>query len=112
MPKLNGFRHNRKLLTRTESKNARAFAFPRSPGSQELTLSDCYRVPEIIFWHIPSIAFSKVAPKPNSEIDKPCVGSINLESVAPQDAEWGIMDILAKRPSVKVRNINFKMDFA
>nr|CAD1833407.1 unnamed protein product [Ananas comosus var. bracteatus] len=59
------------------------------------------QVPEIIFWHIPSIAFSKVAPKPNSEIDKPCVGSINLESVAPQDAEWGIMDILAKRPSVK-----------
>nr|CAD1833418.1 unnamed protein product [Ananas comosus var. bracteatus] len=59
------------------------------------------KVPEIIFWHIPSIAFSKVAPKPNSEIDKPCVGSINLESVAPQDAEWGIMDILAKRPSVK-----------
>jgi hypothetical protein len=45
----------------------------------------------------------KVGPKAKSEIRKPCVGSINKEEVAPQAAEWGIMDALAKRPSVKVR---------
>lgn len=35
-------------------------------------------------------------------IGKPCVGSINLEKVASQDAELGIMKILVERPSVKV----------
>ncbi|KAJ1692183.1 hypothetical protein LUZ63_008881 [Rhynchospora breviuscula] len=59
------------------------------------------KIPEVIFWHIPSTAYSQVAPKPNSVIAKPCVGSINKESVASQEAEWGIMDILAARPSVK-----------
>jgi hypothetical protein len=59
------------------------------------------RIPELIFWHIPSTAYVKVAPKANSEIKKPCVGSINKENVAPQAAEWGMMDALAKRPSVK-----------
>jgi hypothetical protein len=62
------------------------------------------RIPELIFWHIPSTAYVKVAPKAKSEIRKPCVGSINKEEVAPQAAEWGMMDALAKRPSVKVRH--------
>ncbi|WCJ33407.1 purple acid phosphatase 16 [Euphorbia peplus] len=56
------------------------------------------RVPEIIFWHIPSKVYKDVAP---FFIRKPCVGSMNRERVAPQEAEFGIMKILAKRPSVK-----------
>ncbi|KAF2289349.1 hypothetical protein GH714_035195 [Hevea brasiliensis] len=56
-------------------------------------------VPEIIFWHIPSTAYKKVAPW--FAIHKPCVGSINKEKVAAQEAEFGIMHILVKRPSVK-----------
>ncbi|PPE00850.1 hypothetical protein GOBAR_DD02127 [Gossypium barbadense] len=65
-------------------------------------LTDFYvyiRVPELIFWHIPSKAYKKVAPK--FRIHKPCVGSINKEKVAAQEAEMGIMKILVKRPSVK-----------
>lgn len=62
------------------------------------------RILELIFWHIPSTAYAKVAPKAKSGIRKPCVGSINEEEVAPQAAEWGMMDALAKRPSVKVRH--------
>ncbi|GMJ13246.1 purple acid phosphatase 16 [Hibiscus trionum] len=57
------------------------------------------RVPEVIFWHIPSKAYRKVAPI--FGIHKPCVGSINKEKVAAQEAEMGIMKILVKRPSVK-----------
>ncbi|KAK9154768.1 hypothetical protein Sjap_002248 [Stephania japonica] len=57
------------------------------------------RIPEIIFWHIPSKAFKKAAPV--SGVQKPCVGSINIERVAPQEAEMGIMKILTSRPSVK-----------
>ncbi|CAJ2673380.1 unnamed protein product [Trifolium pratense] len=57
------------------------------------------RVPEIIFWHIPSKAYKAAAPK--FSIRKPCVGSINKEKVAAQEAETGIMDLLAKRTSVK-----------
>ncbi|KMT15094.1 hypothetical protein BVRB_3g062150 [Beta vulgaris subsp. vulgaris] len=57
------------------------------------------RVPEIIFWHIPSRAYETVAP--SGVINKPCVGSINNESVAPQDAELGIMKALEARPSVQ-----------
>lgn len=57
------------------------------------------RVPEIIFWHIPSKAYKKVAPK--FGIRKPCVGSINKDRVAPQAAEMGIMKHLVQRPSVK-----------
>jgi hypothetical protein len=60
------------------------------------------RVPEIIFWHIPSKACKAVAPK--FGIRKPCVGSINKEKVAAQEAETGIMDLLVKRTSVKVRS--------
>ncbi|XP_054803782.1 probable inactive purple acid phosphatase 16 isoform X2 [Prosopis cineraria] len=57
------------------------------------------RVPEIIFWHIPSKAYKEVAPK--STIAKPCVGSINKEDVAAQESETGIMKLLGKRSSVK-----------
>ncbi|XWS59068.1 hypothetical protein CRYUN_Cryun08bG0090500 [Craigia yunnanensis] len=57
------------------------------------------RVPELIFWHIPSKAYKKVAPK--FKIRKPCVGSINKEKVAAQEAEMGIMKILVTRPSIK-----------
>ena len=58
-------------------------------------------VPEIIFWHIPSKAYKEVAPM--FRIHKPCVGSINKEKVASQEAEMGIMKLLVERPSVKVR---------
>lgn len=57
------------------------------------------RVPEIIFWHIPSKAYNGVAPW--FMIRKPCVGSMNKEKVAAQEAELGIMKILEGRPSVK-----------
>lgn len=58
------------------------------------------RVAEIVFWHIPTKAYEKVAPF--SSIEKPCVGSINKEKVAAQEAETGIMKLLLRRPSVKV----------
>ncbi|KAA8518095.1 hypothetical protein F0562_015569 [Nyssa sinensis] len=57
------------------------------------------RVPEIIFWHIPSKAYKRVAP--TFLMFSSCVGSINKESVAPQEAEMGIMKLLEGRPSVK-----------
>ncbi|XP_050123148.1 probable inactive purple acid phosphatase 16 isoform X2 [Malus sylvestris] len=57
-------------------------------------------VPEIIFWHIPSRVYEKVAPK--FGIHKPCVGSLNEEQVAPQEAEMGMMKLLAERKSAKV----------
>ncbi|XP_007216019.2 probable inactive purple acid phosphatase 16 [Prunus persica] len=57
------------------------------------------RVPEIIFWHIPSRAYKKVAPL--FGIHKPCVGSINKEKVATQEAEMGIMKLLVERVSAK-----------
>jgi hypothetical protein len=60
------------------------------------------RVPEVIFWHIPSKAYKNVAPR--LRIHKPCVGSMNKEKVAAQEAELGIMDMLVKRSSVKVRS--------
>lgn len=41
---------------------------------------------------------------PKFGIRKPCVGSINKERVAAQEAETGIMDLLVKRTSVKVRS--------
>ncbi|PIN21032.1 putative DNA repair exonuclease SIA1 [Handroanthus impetiginosus] len=56
-------------------------------------------VPEVIFWHIPSKAYKKVAPK--FSIHWKCVGSIFLERVAAQKAEMGIMKVLEERPSVK-----------
>ncbi|KAJ7529662.1 hypothetical protein O6H91_15G061000 [Diphasiastrum complanatum] len=59
------------------------------------------RTPEIVFWHIPSQAFDSVSPTPNGPISSPCFGTINLETVASQVGEWGIMNILKNRPSVK-----------
>ncbi|CAA0812786.1 Probable inactive purple acid phosphatase 16 [Striga hermonthica] len=57
------------------------------------------RVPEIIFWHVPSKAYKKVDPKFNRH--RRCVGSIFFEDVAAQEAEMGIMKVIEKRPSVK-----------
>ncbi|KAK2985515.1 hypothetical protein RJ640_015840 [Escallonia rubra] len=57
------------------------------------------RVPEIVFWHIPSQAYKKVAPR--FYVRRNCVGSLFMENVAPQEAEMGIMKLLEKRPSVK-----------
>ncbi|KAL0555018.1 hypothetical protein IC582_008949 [Cucumis melo] len=62
---------------------------------------DDNRVPEIVFWHIPSGAYEDVAPLSNHSIQKPCVGSINMEKVAAQQADFGIMSLLEQRPSVK-----------
>ncbi|KAJ4970233.1 hypothetical protein NE237_003332 [Protea cynaroides] len=75
--------------------NAQARWFQNT--SQELNPE--LSVPEIIFWHIPSKAYKEVAPF--FWIFKPCVGSLNKESVAAQEAEMGIMDFLANRPAVK-----------
>uniref|UniRef100_A0A7N2R7A5 Calcineurin-like phosphoesterase domain-containing protein n=1 Tax=Quercus lobata TaxID=97700 RepID=A0A7N2R7A5_QUELO len=61
-------------------------------------------VPELIFWHIPSQAYNKVAPQ--FGIHKPCVGSINKENVSSQAAELGIMELIVKRTSVKKFNQN------
>lgn len=60
------------------------------------------RVPEIIFWHIPSKAFKKVAP--GTDRCNHCVGSMFKEDVAPQEAEMGIMKALEERSSVKVHD--------
>jgi hypothetical protein len=61
------------------------------------------RIPELIFWHIPSKAYEKVAPpSTDDEISKPCVGSITFDGkVATQDAENGMMAVLENRSSVK-----------
>ncbi|KAA0053825.1 putative inactive purple acid phosphatase 16 isoform X1 [Cucumis melo var. makuwa] len=64
-------------------------------------LNPHFRVPEIVFWHIPSGAYEDVAPLSNHSIQKPCVGSINMEKVAAQQADFGIMSLLEQRPSVK-----------
>ena len=42
---------------------------------------------------------------PKFGIHKPCVGSLNEEQVAPQEAETGMMKLLAERKSAKVRQI-------
>ncbi|KAL2923455.1 putative inactive purple acid phosphatase 16 [Bienertia sinuspersici] len=47
-----------------------------------------------------SRAYETVAP--SGEINGPCVGSINKERVAPQEAEHGIMQALEARPLVQV----------
>lgn len=67
--------------------------------NQSLQINPDSRVPELIFWHIPSKAYEKVAPWIG--VRRPCVGSINTETVASQEAETGIMEILQNRPSVK-----------
>ena len=61
-------------------------------------------IPEIVFWHIPSTAYVGAGPGANQPMNAPCVGSINDENVAPQEAEQGIMKSLTNRSSVKVRN--------
>jgi hypothetical protein len=66
----------------------------------------CFSIPELVFWHIPSIAYTQAGPKANQPIDAPCVGSINDEGIAPQETEWGIMNVLTSRNSVKVLRIN------
>ena len=58
-------------------------------------------MPEIILWHVLNKAFKKVAPK--CRIHKPWVGSINKEMIDSQEAEMGIIKLLVKRSSVKVR---------
>ncbi|XP_024015770.1 probable inactive purple acid phosphatase 16 isoform X4 [Eutrema salsugineum] len=67
--------------------------------SMSNTLNPDLRIPELIFWHIPSKAYKKVAPR--LWITKPCTGSINKEKVAAQEAENGMMRVLEKRSSVK-----------
>lgn len=61
----------------------------------------CNSVPEIVFWHIPSKAYEKVAKKA-ARARKQCVGSLFEERVAAQEAEMGMMKLLKERPSVKV----------
>lgn len=39
---------------------------------------------------------------PKFKVHTHCVGSMFMETVAPQEAEMGIMKILGERPSVKV----------
>jgi hypothetical protein len=68
------------------------------------TFIDC-RIPEIVFWHIPSQAYRKIAPSPGSPITQPCVGSINLEAVAPQAAEWGNYGYIDKQNFSKGMNL-------
>lgn len=67
--------------------------------NQSYAINSDSRVPELIFWHIPSKAYKDVAPR--FGIHRPCVGSINKESLATQEAEMGIMNILVNKPSVK-----------
>ncbi|XP_057855227.2 probable inactive purple acid phosphatase 16 [Cryptomeria japonica] len=59
------------------------------------------RIPEIVFWHIPSQAYKDIAPPAGYPIKDPCVGSLNEDQVASQEEELGIMDILTSRTSVK-----------
>ncbi|CAL5431037.1 unnamed protein product [Camellia sinensis] len=70
-----------------------------NPDSRQPKGAVLCRVPEIIFWHIPSKAYEKVAPM--LLFMSSCVGSINKERIAPQQAEMGIMKLLEGRPSVK-----------
>ncbi|XP_016495774.1 putative inactive purple acid phosphatase 16 [Nicotiana tabacum] len=65
--------------------------------SQEINPNS--RVPEIIFWHIPSQAYKEVAPKFDAHGN--CIGSLFMEEVAAQGAEMGMMELLEGRSSVK-----------
>lgn len=60
-------------------------------------------IPEIVFWHIPSKAYKKVAKKVagKRKLRSRCVGSMFQEPVAAQEAEMGMMKLLTERPSVK-----------
>ncbi|CAN4089848.1 unnamed protein product [Withania somnifera] len=79
--------------------NAQVEWFNRT--SQEINPNS--RVPEIIFWHIPSQAYKKVAPRFYAH--RNCIGSMFTEKVASQEAEMGMMKLLERRPSVKVKDI-------
>ncbi|CAM6117554.1 unnamed protein product [Calypogeia fissa] len=65
------------------------------------TLNPEGSIPELVFFHIPTLTHQQVGMTPGGPINAPCVGSINIEAVAPQVAEWGLIDALSKRPSVK-----------
>ncbi|KAH9313888.1 hypothetical protein KI387_022515, partial [Taxus chinensis] len=80
------------LISKSQATWFQQTAAKRNPSSS---------IPEIVFWHIPSQAYKNIAPRVGIPISHPCVGSINIEPVAPQAAEWGIMDTLTKRTSVK-----------
>jgi len=69
-------------------------------------------IPEIVFWHIPSTAYVEVGPGANQPINAPCVGSINDENVAPQEAEHGIMKSLTNRSSVKVQTSTLSLSLS
>ncbi|MCD7459271.1 putative inactive purple acid phosphatase 16 [Datura stramonium] len=75
--------------------NAQAEWFNRT--SQEINPNS--RVPEIIFWHIPSQAYKTVAPRFYAH--RNCIGSMFVEKVAAQKAEMGMMKLLDRRSSVK-----------
>ena len=55
-----------------------------------------------MFWHIPSQAYKRAAPR---FLKGKCVGSMFNESVAAQEAEMCMMKLLEARPSVKVSKI-------
>uniref|UniRef100_M1AYN5 ATPAP16/PAP16 n=1 Tax=Solanum tuberosum TaxID=4113 RepID=M1AYN5_SOLTU len=78
--------------------NAQAEWFNRT--SQEINPNS--RVPEIIFWHIPSQAYKTVAPRFYAH--RKCIGSMFVEKVASQEAEMGMMKLLEGRSSVKVKD--------
>ncbi|GLJ13421.1 hypothetical protein SUGI_0211940 [Cryptomeria japonica] len=80
------------VISKNQAKWFQQTAAQKNPNS---------RIPEIVFWHIPSQAYKEIAPRVGTPIKDPCVGSINLERVDSQTAEWGIMDILTNRTSVK-----------
>ncbi|KAI8017583.1 putative inactive purple acid phosphatase 16 [Camellia lanceoleosa] len=91
------------LSSSNDSKSPVAFLYFIDSGGgtypEVVSRSQADWVPEIIFWHIPSKAYEKVAPM--FLFMSSCVGSINKESIAPQQAEMGIMKLLEGRPSVK-----------
>ena len=90
--KSSGFRRCLRRSTLTLGSLTYLFSYPRTRSGSEVSC----RVPEIIFWHIPSKAYEKVA------IGVQCVGSMFWESVAAQEGEMGMMKALEKRDSVKV----------
>lgn len=67
-------------------------------------------MPELVFWHIPSVAYTQAGPGEQKPIPAPCVGNLNDEGIAPQAAEAGIMNALATRKSVKVLAIHHTLE--
>ncbi|CAH9100746.1 unnamed protein product [Cuscuta europaea] len=56
------------------------------------------RVPELMFWHIPSQEYQDASAQ--LSLHKNCVGSMFGEKVAAQEAEMGIMELLEGRSSL------------